>query len=110
MKQQSVITTNSNYKTNFDNLKGFLPAEKPELDYDKLSVLVPKNENYYEPGKQVFFAFSKFYVKMSIFLKVKEPVVTKLTQQEKEKMKNITPTTLKLAAFSDDEEEKVLFL
>lgn len=56
LKSQN-ITTNTNYKPNFDNLKGFLPAEKPELDYEKLSVLVPKNELYYEPGKAttVFF-------------------------------------------------------
>lgn len=40
-------------------------------------------------------------------MQIKEPVVTKLTQQEKEKMKNITPTTLKMANFSDDEDEKV---
>lgn len=59
LKNQN-ITTNANYKPNFDNLKGFLPAEKPELDYDKLSVLVPKNEIYYEPGKTNAVLFKKF--------------------------------------------------
>lgn len=51
LHNQTNVTANINYKTNFDNLKGFLPVEKPELDYEKLSLLVPKNESYYEPGK-----------------------------------------------------------
>lgn len=50
LKNQNV-TANTNYRANFDSLKGFLPVEKPELDYSKLSNLVPKNEIYYEPGK-----------------------------------------------------------
>lgn len=54
LKNQAV-TSNTNYKSNLDNLKAFLPAEKPELDYEKLSVLVPKNESYYEPGKPNVF-------------------------------------------------------
>ena len=58
MKNQTVVTANTNYKTNFDNLKGFLPSEKPELDYDKLCVLVPKNESYYEPGKQIVIFYN----------------------------------------------------
>ena len=62
LKNQTVVTSNTNYKSNLDNLKAYLPVEKPELDYEKLSVLVPKNESYYEPGKPNVFFFSTIFI------------------------------------------------